>query len=89
MRFLEDKYWYSVQEMRLVQNTVCPTNTSAKRQRLSDTWSMMLSVDNLRGLLLHRKHFMKGRVQCYFPWTAQCLYNQVLAFTKSLVYVES
>ena len=25
-------------------------------------------------------------VQCYFPWTAQRYYNQVLAFTKRLVY---
>ena len=29
-----------------------------------------------------------GLVQRYFPWTAQHYNNQVLAFTKSLVYAQ-
>ena len=34
---------------------------------------------------LYERH---GLVQCYFPMTLQCYYNQVLAFTKSLVYAK-
>ena len=35
---------------------------------------------------LLRKHLMKGNglVQCYFLWTVQHYYKQVLAFTKKL-----